>query len=121
MFVGDMPLLCIGEGFFYGFPSWEVIHFIWMIAWRWESFINHEIPHDCHRFYLEKVMDQQEGFHNNLPLFHKGGHWVYSPKDNLHTWEEPLGDGIFAEILKQWWRLLDEEATREEGDILHHP
>ena len=57
-FVAKIPLICIGEGFFYGFPSWEVIHFIWMIAWRWESFMNHEIPHDFHHFYLEEAMDQ---------------------------------------------------------------
>ena len=57
MFVGNMPLICFGEDFFYGFPSWEVIHFIWMIAWRWESFMDDEIPHDYHHFYLEDAMD----------------------------------------------------------------
>ena len=34
--------------------------------------------------------------------------------------EGPLEDITIAENLKQWWRLLDEEATREEGDILQH-
>ena len=57
MFVGDMPLLCIGEEFFYGLPSWEVMHFIWMIASRWEPFMDDETPHDCHHSYLEEAMD----------------------------------------------------------------
>ena len=54
----DMPLNDIGEDFFYGFPSWEVVYFIWMIAWGWETFMNHENPHDCHHLYLEGAMDQ---------------------------------------------------------------
>ena len=58
MFVGDMPLLCIREEFFYGLPRWEVIHFISMIAWRWESFMNNGTPHDFHHLYLEEAMDQ---------------------------------------------------------------
>ena len=41
MLVGDMPLICIGEEIFYGFPSWEVIHLILMIAWGWVSFMDH--------------------------------------------------------------------------------
>ena len=80
--------------------------------------MNHEDPHDCHHFYLEEAMDQKEGFHNNLPFFHDESPWVYSPKANLYTWEEPLGDKGIVENLKQWWRLLDEEATREGGDLL---
>ena len=55
--VWDMPLISIWEEFSYGLPSWEVIQFIWMIAWRWESFMDDEIPHDCHHFYLEEAMD----------------------------------------------------------------
>jgi len=117
----DIPLMSIWEELFYELPSWEVIHFIWMIAWRWESFIDDEIPHDCHHFYLEEAMDQQEGFHNNLPFLHDETHLFYPPKANLHIWEEPLGDKIIAENLKQWWRLLDEEATRGGGEILQHP
>ena len=93
-----MPLMSNWEEIFYESPSWKVIHFIWMIAWRGETFIDDEIPHDCHHFYLEKAMDQQEGFHNNLPFFHDESHWVYSPKANLHTWEEPLGDGILQKF-----------------------
>ena len=89
-----------------------------MIAWRRETFIDDEIPHDYHHFYLEKAMDQQGSFHIDLPFFYKKGPWGYSPKANLHTWEEPLGDGIFAEILEQWWRLLDEGAIRGRGEIL---
>ena len=30
----DMPVTDIGEESFYELPSWEVIHFMWMIAWR---------------------------------------------------------------------------------------
>ena len=71
MFVGNMPLICVGEEFTYGLPRWEVIHYIWMIAWRWESFMDHENPHDFHHFYLEEAMDQQEGFDNNLHSFMK--------------------------------------------------
>ena len=57
MIVWDIPLISIWQEFFYEFPSWEVIHFIWMIAWIWESFIDDEIPHDYHHFYLEEAMD----------------------------------------------------------------
>ena len=41
--------------------------------------------------------------------------------DNLHIDEGPLEDKNIAENSKQWWRLLDEEATREEGEILQYP
>ena len=37
-----MPLMSIWEEIFYGLPSWEVIHFILMIAQRWEYFIGNE-------------------------------------------------------------------------------
>ena len=118
MLVGNMPLICIGEDFFYGLPSWEVIHFIWMIAWRWESFMNKGIPHDFHHLCLEEAMDQQEGLHIDLPFLHDESHWVYSPKANLHIEEGPLEDITIVENSEQWGRLLDEEATREEGEIL---
>ena len=59
--------------------------------------MNHENPHDCHHFYLEEAMDQQEGFHNNLPFFHDESHWVCSPKANLHFKEGPLEDKTIAE------------------------
>ena len=121
MFVGNMPLICIGEEFFYGLPSWEVIHFILMTTWRWESFMDHENPHDCHHFYLEEAMDKQEGFHIDLPFFHDESDWVYSPRANFHIEEGLLEDITIAENSEQWWRLLDEEATREEGEILQHP
>ena len=92
-----------------------------MIAWRWESFIDDEIPHGFHHFYLEEAIDQQEGFHIDLPLFHDESHLVYLPKANLHTWEEPLGGRIVVEYPKKWWRLLNVEAPRGGGDIFHHP
>ena len=92
-----------------------------MIAWRWDSFIDDGIPHDCHQFYLEEVIDKQEGFHIDLTFFHDESHLVYSPKANLHTWKEPLGDRITAEYLKQWWELLDMKITRGGGEILQHP
>ena len=117
----DMPLIKNWEELYYELPSWEVIHFIWMIAWRWEPFIGNEVPHDCNHLYLEEAIDQQEGFHIDLPFFHDESHLVYPPKANLHIWEEPLGDIIVEEDLKQWWRLLDVEAPRGGGEILQHP
>ena len=117
----NIPLMSIWEEFFYELPSWEVIHFIWMIAWRWESFIDDGIPHDCHHFYLEEAINRQDGFHIDLPFFHDESHLVDRPKANLHVWEEPLGDIIIVENLKQWWRLLEEEAPRGVGEILQHP
>ena len=117
----DIPLMRIWEDLFYELPSWEVSHFIWMIAWRWESLIESEVPNDCHHLYLEEAIDQQECFHIDLPFFHDEIHLGYPPKANLHTWEEPLGDIIVAEYLKKWWRLLDVEAKRGGGEILHHP
>ena len=30
----------------------RMAHFIWMIAWVWESLIGHEIPYSFHKFYL---------------------------------------------------------------------
>ena len=66
-------------------------------------------------------MDQQEGFHIDLPLLHDESYLVYLPKATLHTWEEPLGGRIIVENLKQWWRLLNEESTRGGGEILQYP
>ena len=83
--------------------------------------MNHEIPHDCHHFYLEEAMDQQEGFQIDLPFLHEEKNWVYSRKANLHIGEGPLEDRTIAENSKQWWRLWDEKATRVEGEILQHP
>ena len=54
----SMPLMSHCEEPFYELPIWEVVHFLWMIAWRWKAFIDDEIPHDFHHFYLEKAMDQ---------------------------------------------------------------
>ena len=87
-----MPLMNIWEELFYELPCWKVIHFIWMIAWRWESLIGNEIPYVFHYFYLEEAIGQQEGFHIDLPFSHDDSHLVYPPKANLHIWEEPLGD-----------------------------
>ena len=84
-------------------------------SWIWESFMHNEIPH---HFCLEEAMTQQGGFHIDLPFHHDESHWDYSPKDNLHTGEGPLEDGTIAKNMKQWWRLLDEGATREGGEIL---
>ena len=53
-----MPIMSNWEELFYELPRWKVIHFIWMIEWRRETFIDDGIPHDCHHFYLEKAMDQ---------------------------------------------------------------
>ena len=47
-----MPLMNRWEEPFYELPSWKVIHFIWIIAWRRVTFIDDEIPHDCHHLYL---------------------------------------------------------------------
>ena len=58
----DMPLMRIWEDLFYELPIWEVIHFIWMIAWRWESLIGNEISYACHHSYLEEAIGHQEGF-----------------------------------------------------------
>ena len=66
-------------------------------------------------------MDQQEGFHKNLPFLHDESPWVYSPKANLHIEEGLLGDRSIAKNLEQLRRLFDEEATREEGGVLQHP
>ena len=66
-------------------------------------------------------MDQKEGFHNNLPLFHDEIYWVYSPRANLHIEEGPLGDKGIAENSEQSRRLFDEEATREEGGSFPAP
>ena len=90
----DISLMSIWEELFYELPSWEVIHLIWMIAWRWGSFIGNKVPRDCHHFYLEEVIDQQGGFHIDLPFFHDESHLVYPPKANLHTWEAELLQNI---------------------------
>ena len=68
------------EGFFDELP--RMAHFIWMIAWVWDSLIGDEIPYVYHHSYLEEAIGQQEGFHLHLPLSHDVGHLV------LHTWEE---------------------------------
>ena len=86
----------IWEEIHYELPNWKVIHFIWMITWRWKTFIDGETPHYDHHFYLDEAMDQQGSFHIDLPLLHNESYLVYLPKATLHTWEEPLGDGIIA-------------------------
>ena len=110
-----MPLMNFWEELFYELPCWKVIHFIWMIAWRWESLIGNEIPYAYHYSYLEEAIEKQEGFHIDLPLSHNEGYWVYPPKANFHIWEEPLGDKIIVEYSKQWWKLLMRRQQEEEG------
>ena len=92
-----------------------------MIAWRWKAFIDGEIPHFNHHLYLHEAIDQQEGFHEDLLILHGESHLVFLPKATFHTWEEPLGDEIIAKNLKQWWRLLKEEATRRRGEDFAAP
>ena len=85
-------------------------HFIWLIAWVWESLIGNEVPHVFHHSYLEEAIGQQEGCHLHLPPFHDVNHWV------LHTWEEPLEGRFIVDYVEQWWRLFDEESTRGGGE-----
>ena len=121
LFLYEVGHMIVWEELLYELPSWKVIHFIWMVAWRREFFIDDEIPHDYRHFYLEEAIDQQEGFHIDLPFLHGESHLVYPPKANLHIWEELLGDRIVAKYSKQWWRLLEVEAPRGGGEILQHP
>ena len=109
-----MPLMNIWEELFYELPCWKVIHLIWMIAWRWEFHIGNEIPYSFHHSYLEEAFRQQEGFQIELPFSHDGSHLVYPPKANFHIWEEPLGDRIIVENMKQWWGLLMRRPQEEE-------
>ena len=84
----------------------RMAHFIWMIAWVWESIIRMEIPNFHNLTYLEEAIGHQEGFHLHLPFSHDVSHLV------LHTWEEPLGGRFIENYFEQWWGLFDEKATR---------
>ena len=54
----DMPVINIWVEFFYELPCWKVIHFIWMITWRWELLIGNEVPYVFHHSYLEEAIGQ---------------------------------------------------------------
>ena len=79
------------EDFFDELP--RMVHFIWMIAWVWESLIGNEVPHVFHHSYLEDAIGQQECFHLHLPPFHNVNHLVW------HTWEEPWREDLLQIIL----------------------
>ena len=87
----------------------RMAHFIWMIAWVWETLIGDEIPYFYHHSYLEEAMGQQEGFHSHLPLSHDVHHVV------LHTWEKPLEDRFIADYVELCWELLMRRPQEEEG------
>ena len=95
------------EDFFDELP--RMAHFIWMIAWIWESLIGNEIPYSCHHSYLEEAMGQQEGFHLHPPLSHDVHHLV------LHTWEESLEGRFIVDYDELWWELLMRRPQEVEG------
>ena len=68
------------------FELTRLAHFIWMIAWVWESLIGNNISHVHHHSYLKEAMVQQGGFHLHLPPFYDVSNMV------LHAWEETLED-----------------------------
>ena len=97
------------EEFFYELP--RVIHFVWMIAWGLELLIWVKLPNIFHLSCLKKAISQYLFLPMDLPFLHDEIHLVLSPKANLHTWEEQLGDKLIGENLVQWRSLLDEDAT----------
>ena len=44
-------------------------------------------------------------------LLHEDSYLGWSPKANLHTWEEQLGDLLMRQHLVPWWSLSYEDAT----------
>ena len=88
----------------------RMAHFIWMIAWIWESLIGHEIPYACHNSYLEEAIEHQGCFHLHLPPFHGVSHLV------LHAWEGAWEDIFIADCFEQWWELLIRRPQEEKGE-----
>ena len=92
------------------FELTRLAHFIWMIAWVWESLIGNNIPHVDHHSYLKEAIRLQGGFQLHLPPFYDVSHMVF------HAWEETLEEIFVADHVEQWWRIFDEEATRRGGE-----
>ena len=96
------------EETFHELLCWRVTHFIWMIAWVREALIHH----DDHHSYFVESMRQLVGFHSHFPPLIDADTLV------LHTWEEALDDGIFAESLDAVMEAIDGGHMRKRGDIL---
>ena len=47
----------------------------------------------------------------DIPLLHDESHLDLSPKANLYTWEEQLGDRLMRDNLVQWKSLSYEDDT----------
>ena len=84
-------------------------HFVWMIAWVWETLSGDDFPYVYHHSYREEVIGKQEGFHLHLPPFHDVSHLVF------HTWEETLEGRLIADYVEIWWEPFMRRAQEEEG------
>ena len=108
------------EEFSYELPFWRVIHFVWMIAWGLELLMGVKVPNIFQIPCLKKASRQHVVASMDIPLLHDESQLVLSPKANLHTWEEQLGDRLIGENLVQWRSLSDEDASGGE-DIFQYP
>ena len=70
-------------------------HFVWMIEWRLDFFSGDEAPHIYHIACLEEANGKNITISIYLPLLHDGRYLVYSPKENLYSWEETYPLKIF--------------------------
>ena len=53
-----------------------------------------------------------------IPVFHDNSYFGLSPKANLHSWEEQLGDLLMRQNLVPWRSLSYEDATGGEEEAL---
>ena len=58
-----------------------------------------KIPNISHLSFLKKESIQVVVSSMGIPLLHDESHLVLSPKANLHTWEEQVGDILIGEHL----------------------
>ena len=60
---------------------------------------------------LKKASRQHIVVSMGIPRFHDDSYLGLSPKANLHTWEEQLGDLLMRQHLVPWRSLSYEDAT----------
>ena len=56
----------------------------------------------------------------DIPLLDDDSHLDLSPKANLYTWEEQLGDILMREHLVHWRNLSYEDATGGRGEVFSY-
>ena len=98
-----------------------MIHFVSMIDWVLELLMGIKFPNSFHISCLKNASRQHIVTSMDIPLLHDESHLDLSPKANLYTWEEKLGDMLMREHIfggAYHMRMLQEEERRLISSIL---